>query len=654
MNLSVAHLPVSESCYHILVRSDHGSCEGELTRDPREGPGGLRSLLRVDRNDFSRLLGPISWPHELRGLVEATQRDSGFGSIRSAKGRVLEIGAQPDPRLAVAVHHFGPVPLVMVPNSSIGRAPEEPLTIEVNNMPLTLRLGIYPNFGVHATRERNKNSSSGNGPGSVAECLKSYELGLDAMLLKYMEDVAEDLYDIEHHLTLRRALRRARKTEETLSGSVREKLDQIRTHLLDSRSPLHSIAQRLLERYGDWIVLASHARIYVLTMLNQFYALNDIKSKTKYKDDWNEVQARARKWLNGRYSDLIEGPGDLGRLVRSYAAHGAGSLSGLDELSAGGSLWVSKLVSFTRYLTGLKLDNLRPAAARVFFSGRHNSPETGSLFRDMMSHFANGPSSKRPVEVVYVAATPPGDVIDWTIKRRISASHAIVAAITIEDQGRLDYIIKESEHATRRDETFPFRPLVEEGVDLAALQNEFGTYSDYFPPTDSRVQIAERQRFLRDKVSRVGLSRFRDSDGWIISPDLERKLNQVADTARERFVFDKVHGLLQFFVYEHRRVLRFAMKHAGKQSRTKRWLTERIASDMQESLQRARSLVNGAWDAQKKRALEFDGAQYTLLTMPQTGRFQSNLRSIVHRLWPELGDGDALDDLVTRVVDGIG
>jgi hypothetical protein len=579
------------------------------------------------------------------------QKGHGNGSIRIAKGRVLQIGNHPDLRLAIAVHRFGPVPVALVPDSVIGY---HPLSLEIDGLGSALQLGVYPNFGVHANRGQVIQNHGSNGEGTVTECLLSYRLGLDAMLLKYLEDVAEHLHDIEHYLPLKKALRRARKAEETLAGSVKGKIEQIRTHLLNERSPLHQLAFTLFQQYEDWIVLASHARILVLFILNEYYSLNDIRSRTKYVNDWNAVQGRARKWLGpSRYAQLAEGTSDLGRLVRSFAAYHAGNLAELDGLLTGDTIWVNKLVSFARYVLGLKHDNLRPASPRVFFSGRHKSPETENLFLRVTNHFAKGSFSGRPVQVVCVDRTPPGDAIDRTIKRRISASHAIITAITREDERRLDYIIKELEHATRGDEAFPVRPFVEEGVDLAAMQNVFFAYKDYFAPLDSRIRVAERQQFIGHKLTQIGFSRFREHGGWIVSAELERELNLVGDAARERFVFDKIHGLLQFFTHEHRLVLKFAVKHGGRNQRTKEWLSARIAADMHEDQSRVESLFARAWAAQKNRALVLEGAQYTLLTMPSQGRYQSNVRAIVRRLWPELGDGYALEELVVRVIDGI-
>ena len=646
MNLTVSHFPVSESPYHILVKSHHSSCVGELTRDPRHGPGGARSILRINQPDFTKLLGPLKWPAEQYKLVDEMRRGSYNGSIRAAKGRVLEIGARADDRLAIAVHKHGPVPSVLIPDSLLENGP---LTIEGNGAAMSIKVAVYPDFSIHAHHGKGWVRRNQNGFGTVVECLQSYQLGLDVMLLKYLEDVAEDLYDIEHHLSFISAVRRARMAEDTLATSVKTKLEQVRTHFADRSSWLHNLALALFDRYDDWIILASHARIYVLFMLNEFYKLHDIRSQSKYLNDWNALRARAIDWMN---SDRFAQQTALSRLIRSFGAYQRESLAELDSLMVGEPGWVLKLISFARYVLGLKADRLRPATPRVFFSGRHNSPETATLFLRIKGHFQDS-SSQRPVEVSHVESTPPGDIIDSTIKRRISASHALIAVIARENEPRLDYIIKEVEQASRGDEAFPVRPLIEDGVNLKAVQDAFGTYSDYFPPIDSRIDLNERQRFLRRAVEQVGFLRFREQGNWVLSAELERNLNRIADAARERFVFDRIHGLVQFLTHEHRLVLKFAMRHGGRYLHSKEWLCLRIAADMEESVSRVENLFEAAWVVQKKRALTFDGAEYTLFTKPKRGKYQANIRFIIRRLWPALGDGPALDAMVGKVIDGI-
>lgn len=622
------------------------SCAAEVTWDPCL-PSKGRRLVRVNESDLrdAGFLGLVRISRTAE-LLDKIKQSGRLGNVQFAKGLVLAIDANVAPQgLAVAVHHFGPVPVVLVAHSLFeGGRPH----LILDGVMVDVDVGIYPDLNQANVALRQA------GAATVEECLRSYRVGLDVIFRKYLEDVGEDFRDIENSLSTRAALRRSRHFEETLGGSVDGKLDQIRMHFKDDKSRLHGLAKALWDNYGVDIVLASHARLFALFMLNQWYKLVGIKAKvSKYRDKWAETENRAQKWFGERYDLLVAGPTDLGLLSKAFHAFGqqdGGALLRSEEAATG---WVKSFISFARWILALKGDELHPAEPRVFFSGRHGEETTKLLLKEVVQHYAlNQPTKARRLRIATVE-NEPGQEIGHLVRRRIAFSHGLIAAIPSGSEDDLTWVIREIEHADLREKFVA--PFVESGADSAKVQNAFATFTEYLSSRDDRIDLEKRQQRVVALVSKIAYATFRNGETWHVSPELARELDRIAADLRDQMVFDLVLGLINLFQRQDRRIIVHSMKHTVNRSRPKRTLCELLARDLAESkVSRVEGQFARTWGRIKDRKLEIDDSEYQLLTMPKKGHYQSNLPSILRKLRPELSDLERvkLHDRIIQAIPG--
>lgn len=177
-----------ESAYSYRIRQSGLDVNAYLTYDV-PNTSDQRSILLVNRSNAF-----ISDVHraEYNRLIERIRESSGhITGMKNIVNRLVEGEFAKLPNVRVAVHRYGPVPVYVLPESYV-----------IKNMGTSLKvqIGVYPDLVSQISRP----SVNLNLPflSNTSEFVRSLSVGLGLMFRRYLEDVGEGMFDIEHHLNL--------------------------------------------------------------------------------------------------------------------------------------------------------------------------------------------------------------------------------------------------------------------------------------------------------------------------------------------------------------------------------------------------------------------------------------------------------------------
>jgi hypothetical protein len=303
------------------------------------------------------------------------KRKTGLGKTGAAKALALDIheGKLNLPRVDVAVHKYGAVPVYLIPEATV--------SLKIFGQQRDCGIGIFISGRERKSAEEDQEDHRGR-PVNSLELLRSLRIRPDLTFIRYMEDVGEYAHDLRTRRNWSYVFRYGRKMEELLNASVGSKVKTVLRYAAPKNMRGSEIllaaqdeARRYLADYRVPLYKYSAARAIYLFTLNHLYRAVGMKDKCdhydcEYQDGWRKFFFSVAE----RHECLDTDP-ELGALDAVWKAwHAADAeqeLALLQRDSRSLVHWLQRLVDFacfTSHLHHLKTD---PGTTKVFFSSRH-------------------------------------------------------------------------------------------------------------------------------------------------------------------------------------------------------------------------------------------------------------------------------------------
>jgi hypothetical protein len=660
------------SCYDFRIVREGREGVAELTYNLND-PSSSRRLLRLRETDALRLFNELPANRQFEQFRDQVKdmKSRGIGNISIAKGMVLDQydSAQRNPDHGIAVHRMGPVPVFLLPETLTGKLP----TLEVNGLSIDPIIGIYPSLpgGEAGTKTLYKQ-----------DLLRSYNIQLDIMLQKYLEDTGEHFHDIENHLPRRDVLNRAKQAEAVLKQSLEDKIELILTHVEgDLDVDLHPLAVRVWDSFSVSIMTAALARVFALHLLNELYRILGMADKSaKYEDDWHRFSAVFRDLSTDSDFDDLFVPGSELSLLRDARTHYLAESDDSDfealhaQAAERGIRWVQDFTNFARFVAGLRRESPSVGTGRLFISLQHNVSAATGFFQSVSEYIRNQKTSNgQPiVQILAVGNESPGTDIERLVRLRIWLSDLLLAVIprdwetsAIGEQKDLTWVVREVDYAILLERLL--RLFLEEGVDRDKILQKFEDDINPMAPTHGRYDHGHRKDRRVRKLQDVVSNSFTYKAETRLSPDLQAQIDLVIGETRERHSRDVITGFLRQF--EHPEMI-LKILNLTNFAQSKNWICNQIAEEQRAALlqQRMSPVLNlqekkrlrikidkdvseyrkrvaARFDRVRRaianRALMIHGQEWRLFETsgPSAKRtYKSNLRGILKALMPEADD----------------
>ena len=483
---NVTSTGLQNSCYIFLVERNNRKAQAELTYDlNEENPS--RHLLRMQESDALKLFRDLPSDREFQKFRTQVndKRERGIGNISIAKGMVLDQYDSTDknPHVGTAVHRMGPVPVFLLPSSVTG-----PVNmIDLHGQQINPIISVYPTLG------------EGDNSLIQADLLRSFNIQLDTMFVKYLEDVGEHMHDIENYLSRIDVCSRAKQAETVLKQSIEKKVELILQHFESTTDPeLHKLASDIWSRYSSAVVTAALARVFALFMINELYRLLGITDRSsKYEKDWDRLYEVFSNLLDEPESEPFKDRSELSFLGQARGHYlGQSPDSDFDALYAeavaeGSRMqWVQEFIAFTRFVAGLRRESPSIGTGRLFLSFQQNVDAAADMYKSVTQYVSSQPAiNGQPGVQVFAGDTEnPGVDIERLVKTRIWLSDVLMAVIpqnwheSVTHQAKnLNWVIKEVDYGLLLNRLF--RLFLQEGVSEEQLIKAFEDEIDLLAPT---------------------------------------------------------------------------------------------------------------------------------------------------------------------------
>lgn len=495
--------------------------------------------------------------------------------------------------------------------------------------------------------------------------LKSCRIHLDLLLRSYLEEVAAEFFDIEHHASRIETFQRLKQVEDVLAASVKPKLEAILN--TKKQSHLFRLAQQIWASFSLSVVSAALGRVFALRLVNELYRCLGVWDRVQdYEDQWLQVSASLRDLFGGSFDALFQAGSDPDLLRRAREEFAGDDIDGLDRLAmeAHGRLWLQRFIEFARFVWIIRRERPSVGTPRLFISAQHRiAPSTA--FVQTVGTVLQGRVLRdgRPLaEISQVGRGTGGDEhhIERLVKSRIWNSDVVLGVIpkdwtNAHDGGvkNLEWVAREADHAlllNRRLHLF-----VKNGTDRAQVHGEFQKRFPLLSPAEGRLSEEERRRLLPERFREFSTDEFQyDGD----APDVKR-LEEVVDSARRRHAQDLVRGWLRQFS----RTDRYVILKVQQVARYKTTKTEILSRLLQAGINdrffgdhdEARHAFERAWENSRKRFLRIN--EYKVSLIAREGHsYRGTLRGILERLRPELTPQQTSrwhDSLVNQILEGL-
>lgn len=354
-----------------------------LTYDLLEPNNEHRTLL-LTKDAF--LVNDEQRPEYERFLRVLGNYQSTSGNTYGAKAFVNAINSDELPRLpnvSVAVHRFGPVPVYLL---------TERFDVHFNGVKRQARIAIYP------VERYEDEARRPVGVSTEVQFLDALTKKLDVVLMRYLEDVSEHLFDIEYHSDHDNALRRAKSVEAILGESIETKLDAILSTPSPSKRDRSAIEERQLyirKMYRGVLLKAKFARLFALYFLNEMYDVLGFRSDDDYRSDLERIVQQDEN------TDYFENDDELSYLKDCLEKYWQSSINATSSRQTSSiRLWVKRFVHFARFMSLVRGVSKTKHNTKLFVSYHHDVPVSEIVRRGTSEvaakHFPG------EVEIVYV------------------------------------------------------------------------------------------------------------------------------------------------------------------------------------------------------------------------------------------------------------
>lgn len=368
-------------------------------------------------------------------LQDQIQLYKNRGAFYTAKGIVNSIYDKEFsiPNVSVAIHRFGPTPVCIMP---------EIFELEFNGKKRQCQIGVYPYI-----KNSGKKSIYGIEITKI-EFLQSLKIRLDVILKRYLEDVAENFFDIENHSDLSAAIKKAKASETVLAESITTKIDLIlsttKGYANQNFYKVTSLKNDLIKSYSETIFKVRYAKFYAYFFINELYKSTGFSSK----DFKNKFRKLKKEEVD--YNANITSDTDLILLRKAITNYETGKGRNIIEENLSSqttTLWVRRFIQFASFMHYLKKENKgNPHIAKIFLSNRFTKSNSQTIKIKLDKLISNYFSNR--VQLLAVQENSAGNYVNELVKSRIWLSNATYSAIpdknSDNDNSNFDWIAKEA------------------------------------------------------------------------------------------------------------------------------------------------------------------------------------------------------------------
>jgi hypothetical protein len=625
--------------YYYRIRVDDGDQSAYLTYElPRISENRTILLMTASK----ALIPPGELP-EYERLVERIKESARrFSGAKNIVNRLAEKEFANLPNVRIAVHKYGPVPVLLLP---------ETYTIHHVGNEIEVQIGLYPNIkGSTSTKNTNYRLPFLSTKG---EFVRSLNIGLGVMFRRYLEDVAEGMYDIKHHLSLAGIFDRAKEMETTLSQSIKTKLDVATPTLETFQHPQtddERAVRELFESQSDWIFTARYARQFALYFLNELYRVIGLESRGEYYlNGFKDIQVQFDQLLGAGFSrNAREQLPLVAMLVRCLRAYEDDDYEALREIDVSNEpTWLRRFVQFSRFIATLHQQRLVPTAGRIFISFHHDVPVAEALMHQIADYIKT--NFRNRVEVLSVKEKAAGVKFKSPIRARIWLSDTVSEIIPQNPEeisrGKVkDYlwIAREAEYSLLLGKRVIY--LVESGADEAKVLADLKKIErqDGLIPSTARVPEWLQEKLLESftEHTRAKFSlKTTESTQEYLDASVREVIHDEAERAIEKRHRDILVGFHKQFPLAARRTMKHIQETVPYPDKLRKGpLSRKMASRYRDYADEAsaKKAIAKVWTLAKERALVIDGKPMHLIKMLDGQRYSGNLREILAGLRPDL------------------
>lgn len=585
-------------------------------------------------------------------LVNETEKRSS-GNFYQDKHFVSVIKSNPGKyrNLGIAVHHFGPVPIMY---TGIFHK------VELHDQIVDAEVVLYYN------RTNSKGDLfKGMFPTDFV-LLESLKDDFSKVMLRYMEDVSQILRAISRQADLASTFEWAKLAEDFTGRSIQSKLKRAVPKLVawrnwkaenyQSLTPLEHVTCELYDQEHDEIYLAQYFRFTVLYFLNELYSHIGLESKSKdylKNIDSNRVEYDSLKG-QGASAHLEGNFGILKTLSQIRKLYQEDELDRLEDVVTQDT-WIDCIKYFAVFLLYLNRLKVSPIKGRLFLSYTHNSRVPELVKRQIESYFQFHHTNE--IEVLKGEKLDFDDKIRDSIQSLIwSADRTIVIVpkdmtkLGREARGTYEWLAIEAEHALLLRQKVNY--FIEEGFDKEAFEKELKkeNLARLVPMALAYPRGADRAEalfkdFKRRKQVMFSMSGKRDDNHWA---NLDSNLREALDHNYERAVKFRHNNLVKGYLHmfsEDNLILLKCISTLGK-NRTKKEFVKALKRKYSDekglpfkSEKSCERIFTAAWDNFRNRSLVILGEKHALMRKDIIGKshqYSSNLKRILKALQPNL------------------
>ncbi|MVM35394.1 hypothetical protein GO755_35565 [Spirosoma sp. HMF4905] len=398
-------------------------------------------------------------------LLKETNLQPG-GNFAQDKFLVNRIRTSPHqfPQLGVAIHHFGPVPVLMTGYT---------IPQKLHGETIQAQVALYNNRPGDAYQQFR-----GMFPTTLF-FLQSLTGDYDIIMQRYFEDVAHLLADIAITSSLSDAFAWGKQAEDTIGQSIQSKLRESVPTITDWAAfdkrfqgiAADEVTARclLFQEHDNNIFEAQYFRNTALYFLNELYRHLGLESRSdEYLARFPKLASEYDALLGqGTAAQLIEYNADLHQLQQIRVQYLNDDFDGLRHQHSS-IVWLQGLITFGTFLLNLNRNGVEPTKGRVFISFNYGVSVSEHLKEQIKSYYRH--HHPADIEVLTVeglrADTYFRDVIQpriWQCDRMLVIVPRRSSKLGQEQGGSYEWLIKEAEYAIFLGKSVTF--LLERGYD---------------------------------------------------------------------------------------------------------------------------------------------------------------------------------------------
>ena len=628
MKIKIISPTNDESCFEYEVIVDDISLSGFLTYEFFPQKSTYRNLLILSE---SNVLISNEIKHNYGFFKETLKSNINRGKFIGIKSVVNQIvdGSLCIDDVKIAIHKFGPVPVYILPGIH---------SLTFKGKEVNVFLGVYPCLPNRNTNKNNRKLyATPTFINSKQEYLECLDLGLGFLFKRYFEDIAEDMVDIENHLSNTKVFERAKAIEMTLAGSIKQKIDTVMPSLAEWEKYINKdyfycsqIKEcEIFEKTADWLYLASYSRIFSLYFINELYKHIGLSSQSnKYLDRFKSMEDVFKKLLGEENLHLVKQNlnqyNDLSKALHFYINK---QYIDLQNLKNNTKTWTDQIIDFAKFVSLLNEYNIFNSRGRIFISYHHNVFKT-KIVKNQIENYIKEIFDDN-IEILYCNSRKTRRDFIKEIKGKIWLAdivEGIFPADTTEIshlQQEKDYIwiAMEAEHGLLLDKDLIY--ILEEGTDVKKVINDIKSDRMGFLSPNARQNPEERINNLISSITNYNFTEFTvndlDESSNFLDPRVKDLIKEEVKTSISVRIEKMVIGLIHQLPIEICETLCDIYKIAKYDSlerHPKTWYIKKLRETNPSryySDQKAEKLFDNCWELLKNRTIIVKGKDIRLI-----------------------------------------